>query len=313
MKKNETTMFVLIVLCALAVVIAAVLVLVNVDFGGEDAETTEPAAPSETVPATTAPFTTATVTTAPESVTAAPETDTQKFETTAPAPETTAVNTTVETVPATTPAETKPPLTPDATGAEKMDRTLFIGNSLVQNLTLYTALMADRLATSSSSVANAFTNEVIEIDGAKYTIADAIGKSGAHDRVYLMYGVNELGWESSSYFAKKYGELIDLSRAANPDAEIVLCLIYPVSKALSDSSPTYNMKNVAKLNGWITKLAEEKQCYLFDASDPVTGSDGYLLPAASEDGVHPVPYYSKQIYAYFCNHYDDIVAAWPQA
>ena len=105
-------------------------------------------------------------------------------------------------------------------------------------------------------------------------------------KIYVMLGVNELGWSKTETFHDQYAKVIDRLRSDHPDAEIILQSILPVS-AKQEKKKTYvNNGRIAAYNEVIFQLAEEKDCAFVDAAEAVTDENGCLRAAWNSDGVH---------------------------
>ena len=98
------------------------------------------------------------------------------------------------------------------------------------------------------------------------TPLEALGTK-TYGKVYLLLGVNELGWYNDQRFYKAYGGLLDLVRDAQPDAQIYLQTLLPVTAEKSDS------------HAYLTND-------LVDLHASFAGDDGALCPEESTDGVH---------------------------
>ena len=59
------------------------------------------------------------------------------------------------------------------------------------------------------SVKKVFSDKVIKVGGQSMTVIEALKSDPTFDRVYIMLGVNELGWIYTEAFIEKYGEIID--------------------------------------------------------------------------------------------------------
>lgn len=168
------------------------------------------------------------------------------------------------------------------------DDAVFFGNSRTEGLLLYTGLAPlAGIASRGVMVDTALTKRLIAADGAgeKQTMIEALaGKQGV-GKVYVMMGLNELGWAYERVFIQKYGELIDRIREVQPGADIYVQSILPVTKEKSDGDPIYNRKNIERYNALIAGMAREKGVYFVDAAAAVS-EDGYLPAAWSTDGVH---------------------------
>ena len=187
---------------------------------------------------------------------------------------------------------------PDLTALEAKDDSFFehsaiLGNSLVEGLRLFSKLKSIHYfsATSVSVVSAMKTKNVKLNNGSKGTLVQSLCQQ-QYDKIYIELGINEIGG-SVTTFIKNYGNMIDTIRAAEPDADIYILSVLPVTKNKSQSSTSFNMTRVNLYNQELYKLAGEKQCYYMDVCSAFLGSDGYLPSSWSSDGVHlQAKYYS---------------------
>ena len=129
-------------------------------------------------------------------------------------------------------------------------------------------------------------------DIGKITIPDAM-KNQTFKKVYIMLGVNELGWASENTFIARYGSLLDGIREAVPDAVIYVQSILPVSKEKSDSS-VYTNSRIQLYNSLIVQMCEEKGAVYLNVAEAVQDESGALPAEATVDGIHlKRPYYEK--------------------
>ena len=70
-------------------------------------------------------------------------------------------------------------------------------------------------------VDTAFTKQVVNDGGQKLTVVDALRKH-KFGKVYIMLGVNELGWPSEDTFIKRYGKLVDEVKKIEPISKIYI-------------------------------------------------------------------------------------------
>lgn len=177
----------------------------------------------------------------------------------------------------------------------------FIGDSRTEGLVLYTTLKpGGTFAYRGLNVQSARTDRVIKVDGGKYTAVEAL-KRGAFAKVYLSLGVNELGWYNNERYYQNYADLIDLVRAAQPDAEIYLQTLIPVTAEKSAAS-YINNPTILVYNDLIKTLAEEKQAYLVDVWAAFADKDGALPAEGSVDGVHLTKAYYARWLDYLKTH-----------
>lgn len=161
----------------------------------------------------------------------------------------------------------------------------FIGDSRTEGLLLYSGIRAGGgFAYRGLTVQSVRTDPVIASGGGKATAVEALSK-GTYNKVYLMLGINELGWYNDQRYETSYGDLIDLVRQAQPQADIYLQTLIPVTADKSASSYVNNPQ-ILKYNEIIARLAREKGVYLVDVWSAFVDDDGALPAEGSVDGVH---------------------------
>ena len=164
---------------------------------------------------------------------------------------------------------------------------IFLGDSRTEGFSLYSGLKEGKYFYSvGATVESVFSKNVWTLeDGSKVPLLDAIAKESC-GKIYVMLGVNELGWVKVETFQNQYAKVIDRLREDHPDAQIVLQSILPVS-AKQDAKKTYvNNQRIQTYNEAIMALAEEKDCAYVNVAEAVTGEDGCLRPELTFDGVH---------------------------
>ena len=162
----------------------------------------------------------------------------------------------------------------------------FLGDSLTDGLLLYSGIKgADNLSYKGMTVQTVRTDKVIRQDGAKYTPLEALGRK-TYGKVYILLGVNELGWYNDQRFYDCYAQLVDLVREAQPDAQIYLQTLLPVTAEKSERHEWLKNEKIAVYNDLISQLAREKEVYLVDAHAALADETGALPAEESVDGVH---------------------------
>ena len=167
------------------------------------------------------------------------------------------------------------------------NKVAFIGDSRTQAFLMYAGL-SDVVDYTSLGlmVDTAITKQFITNDkGEKITLLEDL-KNRNVDTVYIMLGVNELGWVYSSIFIKKYEELIDKIIELKPNCEIILQSIIPVTKTKSDSDKFYNNTRITEYNTLIKEMASRKNVKYIDLVPILTDENGNLPEKASPDGIH---------------------------
>lgn len=167
---------------------------------------------------------------------------------------------------------------------------VFLGDSRTEGFHLYSGLRTGTyLYAVGATVESVFTKKVWPAEGEeKVPLLDALAGTEC-GKVYLMLGVNELGWSKKETFHDQYAKVIDRIREDHPDARIILQTILPVS-AKQDARGSYvNNERIGVYNQVIRTLAEEKDCALVDVAEALAGEDGCLPKELNFDGVHLNP------------------------
>lgn len=133
----------------------------------------------------------------------------------------------------------------------------------------------------------------IQVNGEKMTALEGLER-GAYGKVYVMLGVNELGWYNDQRYYDNYADLIDLIREVQPEAQIYLQTLIPVTSKKSAGS-YINNPQILVYNDIIAQLAEEKQVFLVDVWSAFAEADGALDEAGSVDGVHLTRSYYQRL------------------
>ncbi len=192
-------------------------------------------------------------------------------------------------------------------GAEVTDDyfsdAVFIGDSRTQGFILYSGLSnTTSYADKGLSVESVFTKEVISTGNAKVSVMEALAQEPDFKKVYLMLGVNELGWAYSNIFQEKYQQVVQRIKEINPDAEIYVHSILPVSQTKSDGDKIYNNPKIQEYNQLIQEVAAEEEVYYLNVAEAVADESGVLPEEASTDGVHLNKEYCQKWLAYLKNH-----------
>lgn len=179
----------------------------------------------------------------------------------------------------------------------------FIGNSQAEGIKNYSVIKnADVFASKGIMVDNIFTKEVVKgADGQNHTIIEMMGQK-TYGKIYIMLGMNELGWAYDNIFIERYGKLIDTIKEKQPQADIYIQSILPVSLKKSQNDETFNNQKIQSYNSLIKKMATEKQIFYVDAASAVMDENGALYEDASTDGIHLNKTYYLKWYDYIKTH-----------
>ena len=164
--------------------------------------------------------------------------------------------------------------------------TVFLGDSRTEGFHLYSGLEEGQyLYAVGATVESVFTKSTQETEAGTVPILDALAEMDC-GKVYIMLGVNELGWPRAEVFREQYGKVIDRVREDHPEAEVVIQSLLPVSAKQEAKGSYVNNRRIAEFNALLEELAAEKDCPYLNVAEAVTGEDGCLRPELTTDGVH---------------------------
>lgn len=166
------------------------------------------------------------------------------------------------------------------------DDAAFLGDSRTEGFSLYSGLKTGTYFYAvGATVESVFTKTAWETPKGKVPLLDALAETEC-GKVYVMLGVNELGWNGTEIFRNQCAKMIDRIREDHPDAEVVLQSILPVS-AKQDAKGSYvNNERIADYNEQLLWLAEEKECHYLNVAEAVVDESGCLRADWTFDGVH---------------------------
>ena len=170
------------------------------------------------------------------------------------------------------------------------DTAVLIGDSRTEGLQLFSGLKhGDFYWARGMTVFKAVDEEYrpFEAEGEKLSLLAALSKK-SYQSVYLMIGVNELGYPAGSYEAG-LGELLDRILELQPEAVVYLQVMPPLNDALcrKNKLASYvNSENLAAFNAAIVRQAAEKRVVLLNTAEAYTGEDGQLPAELAGDGCH---------------------------
>ncbi len=208
-----------------------------------------------------------------------------------------------------------PPKSDRADDTYFAEDTLFIGNSLVVGMQKVGVIDTTYYANIGMSVKQFFEKPMfLDPDGSGkiVTTAEAVVRDGDYKRVYLMFGINELGWPSSSAFIDYYGRLIDLLLNVRPDAVIYVQGLLPMNEAVYASSTEtpsdyFTNTRIAEYNEKLAALAARKQVVYLNPGEAIADEGGILPAVATTDGIHLNAAYIRRWAEYLYTHTVDDV------
>lgn len=170
------------------------------------------------------------------------------------------------------------------------DDAVFLGDSRTEGFQLFSGLNHGTFyCHRGMSVFNADSDDwrVFNVGGNAVTLMGAV-RAKRYAAVYLMLGINELGYSVSSFEAA-LSELVEKIVLAQPEAVIYLETLPPVNdaQAYENGLPEYETAaNVEKFNQVIVKIAGKERVVLLDTASCLRDAEGQLPEEFTRDGVH---------------------------
>ena len=192
-----------------------------------------------------------------------------------------------------------------AVSEEYFEDAVFVGDSRTEGLKMFGGPQnAKYYASNGLKVDTVFTRPVIKTaTGDKVTVIEALRQTAPFKKVYIMLGINELGWAYSDLFIEKYGEVIDEIKKIAPEAQIYAQSLLPVTKERSQSDEIFNNANIGGYNDLIQQMAAEKGIYYLNVAQCMADAEGNLYSDASTDGIHLKKAYCERWFDYLKLHY----------
>lgn len=167
------------------------------------------------------------------------------------------------------------------------DDALFIGDSRTEGFVLYSSLSNIHAYCSKGlSISRIYEDAIVrQEDGRMITVMEAL-QNEKYAKIYIMFGVNELGWPYDDLFEEQYSKMLQDIRKLQPQAIIYVENIIPISASRSATDTIYNNENVSRFNAMIEKVCAEQNVIYLDVGSALANASGALPENASPDGIH---------------------------
>ena len=162
----------------------------------------------------------------------------------------------------------------------------FIGDSRVQGLGLYSDLPGVNYGSVGLQLYKVFDKRVIDTPAGKLTIPEMLSIGPKYGKIYLGFGLNEMGWGNADMFAEYYYTLIDYIKAVQPEATIYVMGVIHVTAGEQASSSIFNNEKVNSRNELLSEVAYNEHVYFLDLNEVFTDENGCLPTEDSFDGIH---------------------------
>ena len=165
------------------------------------------------------------------------------------------------------------------------DDAVFLGDSRTDGLRIYGGMNhGTYLQFTGATVESVFT-KAVETPAGTMPLLDALAQMEC-GKIFVMLGVNELGWNGTDIFRNQSTLLIQRLKEDHPDAEIVIQSILPVSAAKDEEGRYVNNQRINDYNQVWLELAEEFGVSYMNVAESVADAEGRLPKDLCYDGVH---------------------------
>ena len=170
--------------------------------------------------------------------------------------------------------------------------TLFIGDSRTMGLAEYADLNnASVFANSGMSVYRLYSLKNA-VQGQPLHLEDILAEK-QYRKIYVMLGINELGYDEA-HTVKRFEEEVLKLREAQPDAKIILEANLHVTSARSGRDKIFNNEGIDRINENIRLIAEKYGFSYIDVNEAFDDETGGLDPDYTHDEVHVLGKYYQQ-------------------
>lgn len=168
---------------------------------------------------------------------------------------------------------------------EYFDNTLFIGDSRTAGLRQFGYFeTADFFATPGLSVYS-IPQTKVDVEGYEKIKLEELLVEKEYDRIYVMLGMNELGYRFPQT-VERYRDFIEDLQDQEPCAQLILCANLHVTSTRSNNDKFFNNANINKMNEEIRILAEEKELIFLDINELFDNEAGELSKEVASDDSH---------------------------
>ena len=165
---------------------------------------------------------------------------------------------------------------------------IFIGDSRTLGISDYAGLdEADFYCDSGMTVLKLFDagGVTYQKTGKKEDLNQVLHQK-QYGKVYIMLGMNDLGYGTTDMYLERYRKTVDKIREWQPDAIIYIMANLHVSREKNKPETEFNNININDKNAASALLANGTDIFYLDANPLFTDSEGFLNSELTFDGVH---------------------------
>ena len=164
---------------------------------------------------------------------------------------------------------------------------VFIGDSRTLGIADYAKINADFYCESGMMIFKLLSDKGIKNPktGEKVNLSEILQQK-EYGKIYIMLGLNELGYGNTERFYEKYKEVLEKIREWQPQAVIFVMANLHVSQEKNNYSTEFNNINVNDKNVAVANLADGINIFYLDCNPLFVDEGGFLKSDLTFDGVH---------------------------
>lgn len=166
-----------------------------------------------------------------------------------------------------------------------MENALFIGDSRTVGLSEYASLPGATFFARVGMTVFEIDKTSLKVPGVGYMTLDEVLSRKIYDKVYVMLGVNEIGYDVGS-IVEKYVKILEKIIAYQPEAFIILQANLHVTSSYYYTNGIINNPAIDQLNAILVQYADNERLFFLDANTVFDDSTGNLAVKNSSDGIH---------------------------
>lgn len=164
---------------------------------------------------------------------------------------------------------------------------LFIGNSRTVGLYLFGDMpeSTDFFADVGLTIYDVMEDSIeVPPQSGSYNTLSTMLNAKQYGKIYIMFGINELGTGTSESFAEYYKSVVEQICQLQPDAIVYIQSIINVSA--SAETDVISNANINEKNVLLEQLADNQQIFYINLNASLLDANGYLNSDYTSDGVH---------------------------
>lgn len=181
---------------------------------------------------------------------------------------------------------------PKAAGPEYFEDALFIGDSRTVGLKEYGNIEGATFFAHSGLTTFDLENSKVSVEGMGKVTLDEVLKKKKYGKIYLMLGVNELGYRFES-IEKQYQKTVEKLKENQESAIIYLCANLHVTETQSEKDAMFNNENINRVNEMIQGLEDKKTFFYIDVNERFDDENGNLSMEYASDAFHVLGKYYR--------------------